>query len=207
MNKLIALTGVLTLIVGASPALAANIVVTNDNTATVANEISTRAVTGGNVSNGADGVNSIDGGTVTNADYGNQAGNGGNVVLGGLGGRISTGDASATSNVLNNLNTSRTRIEATPWAVDNITVTYTNSAIPTNSLDTRADTSNNTSNGGIGSNVLQGGSVDKVGSSNTAGNGNNHVEGGSGDVTVTGKATAASTAVNILNRTITRIMK
>ena len=208
MKKLIAFATVMSLIGGAASVLASgDIKVTNNNSATVTNSVSVSASTGSNVSTGGSAKGETEGGNVNHANFNNLAGNGGSTVMGGDGGTIVTGGAVATVDIANKINTNKTHIEATNWAVNAIKVHNTNGLDLVNAASAGAESGLNTSNGKKAHNETSGGNLDNAGSSNTAGNAGSNVHGGNGGHISTGDAVSASTMVNVLNRNITRIIK
>lgn len=232
MNKIItgATAAAFALILVATPALAdvSKDTVTVDvyNYATVENAVESAASTGGNVANGAEASNVSKGGNIEKAGKDNKAGNGGNKVLGGWGGVITTGDATANASVSNTLNDTTTEIDLAhsrcdkdpcddkdhkdhSWndTKDDFTVTVKSDIDLRNKVRAFADTGYNEANGSQADNTSKGGNVSHAGDYNTGGNGGNHVEGGSGGEITTGKALSNSSVVNVLNKTITRIRR
>jgi len=89
--------------------------VSNDNGASVSNNVDVRAKTGYNVADGGDASEcecgaAGDGGDVTYSDDDNSAGDGGDNGDAGWGGLISTGSATSFATVFNTVNTNVTRI-------------------------------------------------------------------------------------------------
>jgi hypothetical protein len=93
-------------------AFADTVSVSNNNSADVSNDITVTARTSGNTSRGARGDSGGDGGAVDAQDGGGEAtaGRGGRGGAGGHGGDITTGDAIATAEVSNDVNTSDTEV-------------------------------------------------------------------------------------------------
>ena len=183
------------------------IVIRADNNSSVVNRVYSTASTGGNVANGADATNSTSGGNISEADYANVAGNGGSTVLGGMGGIIQTGNALSTAHIENRLNTNRVRVEAEPWAVGLIDISFTNAVEVDNHAEASGSSGGNTADGSTAVNTVSGGDVTRVGSENRAGNGGSGVEGGSGGAIGTGSATSHSSTINVLNRNIFRVRR
>jgi len=169
------------------------VTVSNNNTASVSNEVSVSASTGGNDADGGDagyggaggrgGRNAGDGGRGSRVgdggDGGNtgDGGNGGAGGDGGMGGIITTGNASAWSEIENTVNVNKTTIEACGCddqegelsffsRRDDISVRNRNNANVSNDVEVRAETGYNDADGGDGEN---GGDASRGGSS--AGNG------------------------------------
>jgi uncharacterized Zn-finger protein len=209
MQKLIAFTSVLTLLAASTPAFAAtgDIVVRSRNSASIVNEVVTTASSGSNTTNGARANSSASGGNVSDAGASNTAGNGGNTVLGGMGGLIMTGNATANVSVSNDVNSNNTDVDTNPWATNDIRLRSRNTVDLGNGVTNAASSGSNTSNGKRAYSDLSGGSVTDSNFNNTAGNGGNHVEGGSGGEIHTGVATTNNSVVNVLNRNVTRVRK
>jgi hypothetical protein len=208
MKKIIALGTALSLVVGALPALAANTVtVSVNNSATVTNTVSASASTGNNTASGSSARNHSSDGNVADAGGANHAGNGGNMVSGGEGGQIQTGNASATSDLTNTINSARIEVTATPWEVDGATATIANGISLTNSIGAVAATDGNVVTGSRARNTSSDGSIHDAGGANQNGNGGNTVNGGNGGVVITGNSTSHTSVLNVLNRSITRITK
>jgi hypothetical protein len=208
MKKLIALATAATMLLGVTPAFAAgDVVVSNTNSATVSNVVSSSAVTGNNTADGARAANRTSGGDIDHSGAANKAGNVGSTVLGGNGGMISTGSATAVSEITNRLNTNRAQVELTPWATNDVHVGNTNGLSVGSMIEAAADTGSNTGNGARAHGTTSGGNVDHSGDANTSGNGGSDVEGGNGGHVTTGNSSARSSVLNVLNRNITRINK
>ena len=161
-----------------TPALAShwsssNISVDVDNSAYVKNIVNTDASTGGNVANGG------------NANGGNA--NGGN------GGVIVTGNADAISTVLNDVNSTYTKVTASCGCRGNIDVDVDNNATVKNYVNTDASTGGNTANGG-----------DATGSSSHHHHHSSTANAGDGGTIVTGNAYADGAVGNLVNSTVTR---
>jgi hypothetical protein len=209
MKKILALTAVFTLLAASLPAAAAtgDIVVRSRNVASVINEVVTSASTGGNEASGAMARNHLGGGNVTDSGSSNEAGNGGNNVLGGMGGLIVTGNATANVSVSNDVNSNNTDTEANPWATGDIRLRSRNVVELGNGVASAALTGDNRAHGHQATNHAINGNVSETNYDNTAGNGGNHVEGGSGGEIRTGVSTTNNSVVNVLNRNVTRIRK
>lgn len=197
--------------------------VSNDNDATVINIVSTEADTGSNTANGGDAYgNGGDGGN------GKNGGNGGNAGNGGDGGIILTGDATAKSVVINDVNNNDTDVTAASCgcddnggrhhkrgSVDNsVTVNNDNDAKVVNKVSTEADTGENTANGGSAyGNGGDGGDGSSKhghhgwGGGGSGGDGGDAGNGGLGGIISTGNATAKSVVVNRVNTTVTRVQR
>ncbi|MBX4198252.1 hypothetical protein KW782_02855 [Candidatus Parcubacteria bacterium] len=208
MKKIIAFTAVFALLAASTPVFAQDdIVVKNNNTTTVTNTVGTASDTGGNTANGGRARNRTEGGNISDVGSSNDAGNGGSTVLGGMGGLIVTGNALSNSHISNEINTSDTNVEATPWAVSEIRVRNRNTTSLSNTMGTDSFSGENVANGKRARNVTTGGDVDSANFDNNAGNDGSHVEGGSGGEIRTGSATSNGNVVNVLNRNVTRIRK
>src|SRR4051812_2605126 len=108
MKKLITLGAALSLLAGTLPAFAAgNVTISVSNDSTLRNTISSSATTGMNTAGGSAAALEVNGGNISDSGGLNNAGNGGNSVLGGSGGLIQSGDASATSDVTNKVNSTK----------------------------------------------------------------------------------------------------
>jgi hypothetical protein len=120
-KKFTAVFAIAGVVMGVSPlAYAGTISITNNNSATISNAITTSAVSGGNTSRGGAGGVGGDANEVvldnTNSSFdgdirGGDAGRGGN---GGNGGTIMTGEAIATTRVQNDINTTETHVSDSP---------------------------------------------------------------------------------------------
>lgn len=209
-----ALIPALSLSLYAIPALADDdlkIIVKNDNSAYVKNDVDVNAKTGNNDANGGYAGGAGNGGDVTDSDDDNTGGNGGNGGNGGDGGFIDTGNATAKSLVVNKVNTNKTDVDLCGCATegfDDVTlkVKNYNRAKVKNYVDVDAKTGNNDANGGnSGGGAGNGGNVSNSDDDNTGGNGGNEGDGGSGGVIFTGHAKAKSKIVNRVNTNITRV--
>lgn len=207
MKKLIALGAGLALMAGAAPAFAQEVTVDVENTATISNVVTSSASTGGNTANGAAADSLIVGGNVSEADSENAAGNGGATVLGGFGGAIETGDATAHTHVENRVNTTRTKVRAEPWDVQTIAVSVRHTLDLANEADSAAATGDNVSDGDEAISTIEGGNVSAANYANTAGNADVYVEGGTGGTVLTGSSSAETRVVNVFNRTVTRVRR
>jgi hypothetical protein len=205
MKKFIAIVAVMAVVAVAGTASAANILVTNSNTASVSNNLSASSVTGGNTLMGAASVGAVTGGNVTNSNYANHAGNGALHVQGGHGGEIRTGNATALAEIGNDLNSNDTNINATPWSASTIAVTDVNNVGVANTLGAGATTGGNAGVGGVATFSVNGGNIDLAGASNVAGNTGGAVHGGNGGLVVTGHSASQTSLINVLNRNITRV--
>ena len=215
MKKFIAGMSILALIAVASPASAtwwdwnnSDINVNVTNGAYVKNDVDTTASTGGNSANGGDAGNTTYGGNVRHSDDRNTAGNTSNANAG-SGGTVVTGDAVATSNVGNDVNSNDVKIKVVCGCennVDDVNVNLNNGAKVKNYVDTKAKTGHNDANGGNAGNQTTGGNVRYSDDDNTAGNTSN-ANAGSGGVVVTGWADAYSTVVNVVNSNVVRIRR
>lgn len=87
-----------------------SVTVTNNNVATVTNNVSTQASTGSNSAGGSSAGDGGNGGSVSRSSNNNTGGHGGRGGNGGAGGVVITGNANANSSVLNKVNTNVTRI-------------------------------------------------------------------------------------------------
>ena len=171
MKKIIAIGTTLTFLVSAVPAFASHwssndidIEVKNKDT-TVINTVNTSASTGGNQANGGSG--------------------------GGNGGVILTGNAWATSGVLNDVNSTVVKVKTDCGCKGDVDVKVENKdTTVTNNVTTKAKTGYNDANGGSGSHHHHGGS-----------------NGGDGGTIVTGDADALATVVNVVNSTVVRVRR
>lgn len=221
--------------------------VSNTNTATVSNTMTVKANTGKNDTNGGDGEEGGNGGDVEGVNKWGQGGNGGNGGNGGHGGLILTGDATAYGTISNDVNYNKTKIQGcgcdeeseSPWARffnfggknggDKETkVKNENTATVSNSMDVKANTGKNVSDGGDGEEGGNGGDVegDKQGgykndafsrffswmnkggtSSGQGGDGGAGGNGGHGGIVTTGEAYSDGLIMNVVNRNVTRITR
>ena len=217
MHKIIATATGLAMAFSAMPAFANgegwhwwssnDITVDNYNKASVSNTVVTSASTGGNSADGGNAYNSVSGGSVYYSDDDNTAGNGRNKAVGGDGGFIYTGNAIATSLVVNDVNNTTTKIKADCGCKGDITVTNKNKAYVTNAVITDADSGDNTADGGKAKNRVSGGSVEWSSDDNIAGNDGNKAHGGNGGEVWTGNADSLASVVNVVNTTVTRIRR
>jgi hypothetical protein len=208
MKKFIAVATVVSLLGGAVSVFAAGDVnVNNNNSATLTNSVQVYSSSGSNTANGGYAKGNTEGGNVNHSNFNNLAGNGGSTVMGGDGGTIVTGGAVATVDILNKINTNKTDVNATNWAVNAIKVHNTNGLSLTNAGITESRSGINDANGKSAYQSTEGGNLDNAGATNTAGNAGSNVRGGNGGRITTGNAVSAASVVNVLNRNITRIVK
>jgi hypothetical protein len=221
-----------------------SIEVSNDSNATVNNTVDVKAETGDNTANGGNGDDGGNGGDAS-GDGSNTGGRGGNGGAGGIGGIIVTGDATAFSSVANDVNSNRTVIDTScgcsnsshDWfsnfrserqsGTDNsIEVSNDNHATVNNTVDVKAETGDNTANGGNGEDGGNGGDArgaqqhqhqehnhwfwnqDQGGNGdNTGGAGGNGGNGGGDGQIQTGNSASGSDLVNVVNQNVTRITR
>jgi hypothetical protein len=117
-KKFTAVFAIAGIVLGVSPiAYAGTIRIVNNNSADITNAVSTTAISGGNVSHGEGGGVGGNGGelvldntnsSITGDVRGGHGGRGGN---GGHGGTITTGEAIATTQIRNDINTTETVVE------------------------------------------------------------------------------------------------
>ncbi len=209
MKKIIAVGTGLAMLAGALPAFAAgNVSITVSNNATLTNTAVTSAATGSNSATGSSATNSSAGGDMSSSTGGaNKNGNGGNGISGGGGGLIQTGNASALSQISNDINSSDFGATVTPWVVGDVAGMITNALTLTNSAAATAVTDHNTASGSTAANTSTGGANTSAGGANQSGNGGNNMDGGSGGAIATGNSNTTSTIVSIMNRTMTRFTK
>lgn len=159
-----------------------DITVSNTNSGTVTNNVTTSASTGYNDANGGDAKGQ-------NATAGN-------------GGFISTGDAVAVSEVTNLVNSNKTKISRDCGCKGDIDVTSSNSASVSNTLDTKAKTGGNDANGGDAK-VKKSSNNESRYHHHSSNNG--EANGGHGGEIWTGDALSSSAVVNVVNSNVTRI--
>lgn len=116
-KKFTAVFAIAGIVLSVSPiAYAGTIRIVNNNSADISNAVSTTAISGGNVSRGEGGGMGGDSGDLildnTNSliTSGMRAGNGGRGGNGGNGGTITTGEAIATTQIRNDINTTETEV-------------------------------------------------------------------------------------------------
>jgi len=220
-------------LIGAIPALAADITVVTDNNASIFNWVGVSANTGHNVANGGAGSSAGDGGNASVFGSGvADAGNGGAGGDGGNGGGILTGDAYAEAGVVNYVNDTDTEVtdscgceeQSTPsfWFLDhyhlsnNIGVINENNADVENQVEVVANSGNNTANGGSGNQGGDGGNASASGDywwwglgdgEANAGNGGAGGDGGNGGTIRTGNAGGLASVLNVVNTTMTRVQR
>lgn len=119
-----------------------------------------------------------------------------------------TGEALASSNVVNGVNTTETYVHNCGCANLNgnntVTVSNMNTANVVNTVKTKAKTGYNTANGGsVGNTVSGGSSWFWWNQNNNSNNGGNAANGSNGGAITTGPAAALSTTGNVVNSTIT----
>jgi hypothetical protein len=216
-----------------------DIIVTNNNCAFVNNSVTVTADTGDNDANGGIGSS---GGAGGNADYNanmggaqtNSGGNGGAGGAGGNGGSIVTGDAESYVYLGNQVNDTKTVVDACAcddesescgmcgwWYQSDdddykgdIKVTNNNHAMIMNSVSAVADTGDNVAdhNWNKDCHHQPGGCYgfywpSNSNQTNDAGNGGKGGEGGSGGSIKTGDAWAGAEVVNVVNSVVTRIYR
>jgi hypothetical protein len=217
--------------------------VRTDNQASVSNTVTVRANTGDNTANGGSGGSGEDGGNGGDASLGTggNGGNGGSGGAGGAGGDIATGPAAAMGTVYNNVNSTDVTVEGcgcnntTPTIFSRFTyfdtnnnlrsVTTDNNADVNNDLAVKAETGDNSVNGGRGGAGDDGGNGgDAEGSRthswnqwftlwNQGGNGGTGGTGGTGGAGATGGtirsgvATADGLVDNLVNRSVVHVQR
>jgi molybdenum cofactor biosynthesis enzyme len=214
MKKVLAGITAVALFAVASPAFASNssdvdILVKNDDT-TVKNYVTTVADTGSNMSVGGGASTSVSGGNVNHSDDKNTAGNGGgNTSNGGNGGSVTTGNATATSGVVNDVNSTLIKVAPKCGCKGKIKVEVSNDdTYVKNKVTTVADTGSNMSVGGGASTSVSGGNVNHSDDKNTAGNGGGNTStGGNGSSITTGAADSTSFVSSVVNSTVIRVKK
>lgn len=234
MKKTIAYIAIFAFALSATPALAfgnpwgnggggstssSDISVNTSNSATVTNTVTTKASSGDNTSNGGDSMSetsSSEGGwsQFSNSKKGwNWNNNNNNTraeshARGGNGGSIATGEAIATTEIENYVNTTETDIEDSCGCEENgnpffgrrsssrsIDVDNDNTANVSNTVETKARSGDNTSNGG------------NAHGHTTGRDGYNDSTAGSGGTITTGRADSFSSVVNVINSNVTRIRR
>lgn len=200
VKKITAIGSVLSLAAFAVPAFAlADVTVTNTNSADVTNDVTVSANTGINVSTGGAGGNGGDASAFAGDAWGGRG------DAGGMGGGVTTGDATAVSKLVNDVNSNTATIKTSCECEGDITVTNTNEADVSNTVHVAPNTGGNASLGGDAGN----GGTATTGSSesDTTGDawGGAAGAGGAGADVVTGDATAGSDIVNLVNSTITTV--
>jgi len=199
-------------------------IVMNTNEAVVMNEISVRARTGGNEAGGSYGGNGGNGGNMSLGEDGevedSSTGGGGTGGNGAIGGTVTTGDATAIAGALNVVNDNRTLIDrcACQDASSSVcsdecghTITVNRSrATVANGLEAEAETGGNDAEGSYGGNGGNGGGI-AAGSGEAedsyTGMGANGGSGSDGGLVTTGAARSISGAINVVNRSVTRITR
>jgi len=176
--------------------------------------------TGQNIALGSLGGLGGFGGSVTSGagdenNGGAQAGNGGNGGSSGAGGLVTTGNASADANTINEANSTGVDIGSECGCggeVNGLTlgVSIDNDSPIVNTTQGRARTGQNLSlgsaggNGGVGGNV-GGGAGDENNGGASAGTGGSGGAGGPGGAVGTGNAGSTSSTLNLLNNTLIRV--
>ena len=176
--------------------------------------------TGQNIALGSIGGLGGFGGSVTSGagdenNGGAQAGNGGNGGSSGAGGLVTTGNASADANTINEANSTGVDIGSECGCggeINGLTlgVSIDNDAPIINTTQGRARTGQNLSlgsaggNGGVGGNV-GGGAGDENNGGASAGTGGSGGTGGPGGAVGTGNAGSTSSTLNLLNNTLIRV--
>ena len=188
MKKTIAIMTVLAILpLGAFAASWSSVTIVNENEADVANVVEVAAMTGGNTSMGGSAINTIDG-------AGSQ---GDNSAMGGMGGEISTGDATIEVEITNAIGANETEIMPSTESSE-ATVVNANSAALANVVAALTDTGLNDGTAGDGVNALSASGSDSYSGGNTA-------EGGMGGMISTGASSVGVSIVNLLGSNITRI--
>ena len=171
------------------------------NSATVSNTVTTKANTGSNTTVGGSAGNTVSG-------YGN---NGGNDATGGDA-DVDTGDATAVSDVLNNVNGTDINVVGPDCGCEGdneVNVNVRNSATVTNDVYTKANTGYNTTVGGSAGNDVDGATRPwwrRHHVVNGGNNGGNDATGGDADVD-TGEAVSGTVVSNYVNQTIVRVRR
>jgi hypothetical protein len=196
-----------------------SIIVTNTNSATVSNVVTSIATTGGNTANGGNGGWGGDAGSISsNGDDVEDAstGRGGRGGNGGDGGGIETGSATSDVVVANVVNSNKTTLNLLNSEEEDVdfeenTVELNNNnyhADVLNSAASVADTGVNTANAGNGKAGGDSGSVSNSGDDDLeevgTGNGGNGGNGGMGGVAITGSSLSKVRVFNLINRNIVR---
>lgn len=198
-----------------------NVRVSSHNSATITNNVNSRANTGGNWAGGSYGGDAGSGGDIEagkNGDVdGAGTGAGGNGGGSSDGGQITTGPALTETLVVNAANSNNTRVSDDCGCEDNrgdrevnVRVRSNNNATVTNNVDSRANTGRNNAegshagDGGHGGDIEAGhwdGDVDDSGT----GRGGNGGNSGFGGTVITSGAGTSTAVVTVLNRNVTRV--
>ncbi|TSC67080.1 MAG: hypothetical protein CEO19_374 [Parcubacteria group bacterium Gr01-1014_73] len=216
MKKLIALVAVVAFLASAAPALAngdgISIKVENDNT-TVKNYVVTTASSGGNSADGGSASTKVkDSGNITGDKNDWNTTGGGNVTSdGGNGGKVKTGNAVATADVLNDVNSTNIKVKTSCECDEGkikVKVQNTDTTVK-NKVITTADTGLNSADGGSASTKVKnnGNITGDKNDDNVTGGGNTDSNGGDGGKIKTGTADSWSTVINVVNSTVIRVKK
>jgi len=194
--------------------------VMNCNQARVINEIEVKADTGENYADGSYGGHGGDGGKIDNQGEGDvegsTTGNGGNGAAASTGGTVMTGDATATASISNMVNMNRTIIDRCACNGEdcdsgNTCVRNRNQADLSNSGEVKAETGDNEAEGSYGGNGGKGGQIanqdDGDVEDSTTGTGGVGAPSAAGGLVQTGDSTSRLDIMNVVNRTLTRILR
>lgn len=213
----------------------ASVMVNVQNHADVSNSVSASASTGHNDATGGNGNAGGEGGEANGGHNGDSvAGDGGNGGHGAVGGTVMSGDATAFASAMNSINESKTTVEmpkvntsesARAYRIDrtkkskSVDVTVDNSASLHNTVSSDADTTHNVADGGNGGKAGNGGDANAARRSFWAfwddsdmtmtmgGNGGHGGHGAMGGEVMSGEAISGSEVVNVLNHSITRVIR
>jgi hypothetical protein len=235
MKKSLALLAVAAFVLSGATAQAffdGSVWVSNNNSASVSNNVNISAFTGGNTANGGTANNSVDGGLITNSDDTNSTSNGGNTAGGGSGGGVSSGDANVAVLIDNTVNTTDVEValpvsmlpgeltedvlEELGGFTDAVLLTAFDQRVATenenslsldNNVSISVDTGDNHADGAPANNSVTAGSIDSSDDENSTFNGGNTAAAGGGDTAISGIANISADIVQILNSTIVRITR
>ena len=209
-----------------------NDLVVNNNSAFVMNRVTSHANTGGNTAGGSYGGDGGDGGDINGGEVEESAtGSGGAGGDAGTGGEVYTGNAYASTDFYNEVNSSRTTIDRCACDYDNCcdeghAVVYNrNRAIVMNDVSSMANTGDNRAEGSYAGRGGDGGSInpqdglvlmnheegcgddDSEVEESMTGDGGAGGNAAAGGLIQTGDSRSVVTYVNVVNTNITRILR
>ncbi len=192
-------------------------IVRNNNSAFVMNRVSANSNTGGNYAGGSYAGNGGDGGAISGEEVDESStGNGGNGGDSGIGGTVITGNAYSNVNAYNEVNSNRTLINRCACESDNCCdsgdslVVNRNRAIVMNKIGADSNTGHNEADGSYAGDAGDGGNIgghDSEVDESSTGNGGHGGNSSDGGLVQSGESRSNVTFVNIVNRTLTRILR
>lgn len=192
-------------------------VVRNNNLAFVVNNVYSRSNTGANFAGGSYGGDGGDGGVILSDEVDESStGAGGNGGDSGIGGTVISGNAYSTVDAYNEVNSNRTLINRCACETDNCCdggdslVVNRNRAIVMNKVGADSDTGYNTAEGSFAGYAGDGGNIGGDNSEldeSSTGNGGQGGNSSDGGLVQSGESRSNTTFVNIVNRTLTRILR